>query len=153
MPQVEILGKKIGTKEGRIQPAHLHTEDRRIVEADLDVVYGCVEAPTWEQSWAQSQDALCTSRGNDRDRVLVVNERSFAPISSCDSPKDFKALLALRNQIARESRKRSHFHADKGKKKETFAGVIKFVVVLLALMVVVTLVIGMLSSGKYQLPW
>lgn len=150
---VNVLGIKVGGKKGRIQPAHLHTEDRRIVPVDLDVVYGCVEAPNWEQSWAQSQDALCTSRGNIRDRVLVVNERSFAPISSVDSSKNYDQLLKLRNQIARESRKRSHFHTEKQNKQHVFAGVIKFVVVLFAVLVALTLVIGLLSSGKYQLPW
>ncbi|KSV16169.1 hypothetical protein DA01_08750 [Dehalococcoides mccartyi] len=150
---MKLFGMQFGRDNSRTQDIHILTEDGRRVKASLDVLYGCVVSEEWEQAWVLRGADLWPDR-NGKGSVLLVNERSLAPINFDGRPKRTKEqAIKLKDEIGAEACENGHFHRERQVKKETFANVLQVLIIGLFGTVCIVALIGAYASGNIHLPW
>jgi len=142
-------------RKKRQQNVLFFTEDSRIVQGTLSVERGYVVDESGLEAYFLDSDALRRRKG-DRVPCLPVCEASAVPLyfaSDKDRAERLRVLKPMMTQIARESLRKTQSNLTELASKDKLAETLRFLAILFAIIFVLLIMAGLISSGNLHLPW
>lgn len=139
----------------RLQNALVATEDMRLVPAKLPVEKGYVMDDKTKEAWALTSRNLLTHRDSSQS-VLFVFEREAAPPSFLGQTKDRELKKAFKENlkvIAREALNETLYGLQEDQERNKFSALLRFIILILAILAIVLVAAGLIMSGNLHLPF
>ena len=131
------------------------TEDMRLEPATLPVEKGYVVDDKTREAWAASVRNIIPNRETSGS-VMFVYEREAAPPTFLGKTQDALARREFKknlNTIAKESLNDTLYELQRDSDKNKMASLLRFVILIVAVLAVVLVVAGLLMNGTLKLPF
>ena len=125
MPQISVPSIKWGKRKNRSQMCEIFTDDGRILTAELDVLFGCVDDPIRKMGFLIDDENQFVAE--DGHWTQILGERSSVPMCMVN-PENADILKARIGGLGRESRENAKSQLYDDAKKNTFADRIVLIV-------------------------
>ncbi len=143
-------------KAKRKQAVLILTEDSRIVEDAFPVNRGYVVDSKEREAYFLDAEALIKPK-TGKASVLPVSERSAVPlylgVGNVKWGPRVKALNGQLTTIARENLEKTLAALPEKASKDKIADTFRLVILIFAILAVILILAGLLSSGNLKLPW